>query len=778
MRIYELNRIIFSKNDEWVVCDLQRKNGEIIKCSGNCIRNFGCSFLSMVPGQVYKGDITKNRNNFIFKGHPQSRRSHLFKSALKTNDVCLEDRRSIFEEPIQNTFEMLDKSLLVELEQLLQLSSRKAFTNTVKAFDSIKEELNAVAKIKNDFPKLAEYLMNRENDFKALYNLFENMNHRLIHFLKTDPFRLIYDDEYDHFRGVISINPPSLRHIFKDSTSAQSRKKMVQLICQDQQIDQNDPRRVRYSVICEIVEHIRKTGSYWMPLESFTRNPYDLHISIPTVIRDNYITLNKYAEIESFLTAYLQEINGRTRLPRDVGTKMEETLSGARVDDHQKKAIEMAFTEPLFILTGGAGTGKTSVCKYIVDMFEGDIVLASPTGKAAQRLSETTGEDAWTIHRLMYLPEVALDFKSLADIPNTLLIDEASMLDPETLACLCRKKQFDQIIFVGDCGQLASVGPGNLLSDIINSKQIAHKNLVKIYRNDSFIASNGQKIRDRDSDLDCDSSSFEIFPYVNDMGILDKVKDEHAKNGGIYPIVLCNSNAETAKLNQLLREIINPSGTNTESSAPMNLLYSNKRFLYKDWKFNVGDNVMNVKNKYDVYGPEHKDKRAAKIGDKYMICANGETGTVIEVNNFTVNVMFPIKNWIVEFDLKKLKHRHLLPSYCITVHKSQGSEYHSVIVKCQFARFGDNQKRFYTGESRAQKKCIVFEVKNGIRECINSISEKRITNIMPYDDNSSDSSKSSSCSYSCSYSNSSQKKRVAEKELYPMFLSKKNRKKK
>ena len=301
---------------------------------------------------------------------------------------------------------------------------------------------------------------------------------------------------------------------------------------------------------------------------------------------------------------------------------------------------------------------------------------------------------------------------------------------------------------------------------------------LKIYRNDSFIASNGQKIRDRDSDLDCDSSSFEIFPYVNDMGILDKVKDEHAKNGGIYPIVLCNSNAETAKLNQLLREIINPSGTNTESSAPMNLLYSNKRFLYKDWKFNVGDNVMNVKNKYDVYGPEHKDKRAAKIGDKYMICANGETGTVIEVNNFTVNVMFPIKNWIVEFDLKKLKHRHLLPSYCITVHKSQGSEYHSVIVKCQFARFGDNQKRFYTGESRAQKKCIVFEVKNGIRECINSISEKRITNIMPYDDNSSDSSKSSSCSYSCSYSNSSQKKRVAEKELYPMFLSKKNRKKK
>ena len=181
-------------------------------------------------------------------------------------------------------------------------------------------------------------------------------------------------------------------------------------------------------------------------------------------------------------------------------------------------SCDEACENPLFILQGGAGVGKTSVCKHIVKSLKNNVVCAAPTGKAAQRLAEVTGVDACTVHRLAYMSETA-------PLAPTLLLDEQAMQEPEILAMLLKKREFNKIIFVGDTAQLTSVGPGQFMKDICAS-DIPKIELTKIYRSgpNSFIASNVQKVRNGNVHLDTSPDSFVIRSYKNDEDIIEESK--------------------------------------------------------------------------------------------------------------------------------------------------------------------------------------------------------------------------------------------------------------
>ena len=294
-------------------------------------------------------------------------------------------------------------------------------------------------------------------------------------------------------------------------------------------------------------------------------------------------------------------------------------------------------------------------------------------------------------------------------LSTTLLLDEQSMQEPEILARLLRKRWFQKIIFVGDTGQLTSVGPGQFLRDLCAS-DIPRKELTRIYRADatSLIASNGQKIRDGDDQLDTSPESFVVLPYVSDQAIIDMCADVYAKTHQM-PMVLCNTNGEVAELNGPLREICNPLA-GADYTNTVNLDYQGDDWRYPDWRFGMGDSVINIKNKY-VQEPNKPTE---------LQVANGEIGVVIHIfergqfQYVTVRFDSGVK---VTYDVRKETPDYLRPAYALTVNKAQGSEYDIVLVKSA-ATWGDKRERLYTAITRAKKKCVVFEVANANSVCI------------------------------------------------------------
>ena len=305
------------------------------------------------------------------------------------------------------------------------------------------------------------------------------------------------------------------------------------------------------------------------------------------------------------------------------------------------------------------------------------------------------------------------------ELPKTLLLDEQSMQEPEILAMLLNKRPFNKIIFVGDTAQLTSVGPGQFMQDICQS-DIPKIELTKIYRSSdhSFIATNGQKIRQGITELDYSEQSFVKQSYQNDEQIIQQVQGMYEAQQGDMPMVLCNTNAEVAKLNGKLRQICNPIGT-TPYSDPVNMDYSNKTWRYQDWRFGVGDSVINITNKYiDVL-----DRSGNPIGKELQV-ANGEIGIVKRAQGPNVVVHFgsDVLFNIVEED-------YLRPAYALTVNKSQGSEYPIVIYKST-SSWGDKRERLYTAITRAKQKCIIYEVGSAVTDCIRAKPARRKTFLM------------------------------------------------
>jgi hypothetical protein len=703
----EVTKVILTRGEDWALVEYRTKDGR-----GTCGGKFGCLSAQIVAGQCYTGVITSKRardgrKKCAFKGTPLSRVAHALKFAFHRQGIGYVDRSAIFSlmKPFDSLIHALKQRKSATLMNMPKIG-RKKLQRMYAAYDSVSNELNVSMEFSKVFPKLHEYMSKAQ--VEAALKWRGSMDD-LLKYVRADPWRIMYDTEYDSFQHI-----SERRSEFIAATTTRSRLRMVELAAADMRLLKTDPRAKRSTAIHTIKQYMSQTGHYWMPLSAFKRTFETVEPSWPCVIRDQYIALSRYAEVESFLEKTFEQVTKSYVQPPWVPPDPSEQL-----DATQRQAVIQACESPLFILQGGAGVGKTTVCRHIVKSLKGKVVCAAPTGKAAQRLAEVTGVASFTVHRLFYMSDTD-------DTSYTLLLDEQSMQEPEILASLLSKRSFGKIIFVGDTAQLTSVGPGQFFRDICDST-IPKMALTKIYRSGptSFIATNGQKIRVGDTSLDTSPESFMVYPFVSDGDIITKAREIYEASGDM-PMILCNTNAEVCRLNPPLREICNPIG-NKSHSRGVSMDYSNGQWRYPDWSFGVGDSVINTTNKYVESSNGHQTVKTLQV-------ANGEIGTVVHATGEFVRVRF---NSVVTFAISEsseeqcLARDYLRPAYALTVNKAQGSEYAVVIVKSS-SSWGDKRERFYTAITRAQELCIVYEVGMANTDCIRARPAYRKTFLMKH----------------------------------------------
>lgn len=427
-----------------------------------------------------------------------------------------------------------------------------------------------------------------------------------------------------------------------------------------------------------------------------------------------FIALNDYAAAEEFSAAKLKALvnNNISLMPiSPVELKFVEAKLNIEFDEKQINAVNEAMNSGVFVLTGGPGTGKTTTLNAIISVLSGrgkSIALAAPTGRAAKRMTELTGYEAKTIHRLLEVEwgeQDKISFGRNKKNPldfDVVIIDEMSMVDTLLFRSLLEAiRMTTRIILVGDSDQLPSVGAGNVLSDIINSDMVPFVKLDKVFRQaeQSTIVTNAHKIiKGEVPDLKENSSDFFFIHKSNPARVAEAVLElcvnRLPKAYGFSPMadiqVLCPSKkleAGTLNLNKILQENLNP--------------YNEKRaeMHYKGIPFRQGDKVMQIKNDYDI--PWTKDN--GEIGSGVF---NGDIGYILEINKREgiLRVQFDDKvATYLDSNLGLLEH-----AYAVTVHKSQGSEFDCVILPLFDT---PHQLRYrnllYTAITRAKKLLIV-----------------------------------------------------------------------
>ena len=386
------------------------------------------------------------------------------------------------------------------------------------------------------------------------------------------------------------------------------------------------------------------------------------------------------------------------------------------LDEHQVEAVKEAVRNGVLVITGGPGTGKTTTINTIIKYFESegmDIFLAAPTGRAAKRMSETTGFEARTIHRMLELNggvEGNAGFERNEQNPletDVIIIDEMSMVDISLMHSLLKAiVAGTRLILVGDVNQLPSVGPGNVLKDIIDSKLFHTVMLTKIFRqaSTSDIIVNAHKIN-RGEPVELDNKSMDFFflkRYDADkiinvtlQLILQKLpKFVGASMKDIQVLTPMRKGLlGVERLNTVLQMYLNPPDKRKKEKEHGTTL------------FREGDKVMQIKNNYQLEW---------EIRSKYGLCIdkgtgvfNGDTGIIEEINDFaeTVTVCFD-EGRMVEYPFKLLEELEL--AYAVTIHKSQGSEYPAVVIPLLTGpRMLMNRNLLYTAVTRA-KKCVTI----------------------------------------------------------------------
>lgn len=368
--------------------------------------------------------------------------------------------------------------------------------------------------------------------------------------------------------------------------------------------------------------------------------------------------------------------------------------------DEQKNALEIALENNVCVITGGPGTGKTTILKALIKILGAsgyNYALAAPTGRAAKRMEEACGAKASTIHRLLeYRHDDEIDegeckFGRNESNPlefDAIIVDEASMLDIFLLKSLCEAVDLGcKIVFVGDSNQLPSVGAGNVMEDLIESSVIPVCRLTKIYRNEGGIANAAFDVLN--GKIPETSDEFVFIECENETQVKTKIEQIYCKyyNEGADIQVIApvkRGNLGTVEINNMLREKVNP-------FSPQK-----KELTIGDNIYRTGDRIMQIKNNYS------KEWTAPYENGEGVF--NGDIGKIDKIYGGDVYVDFDEKSCIYSVnDLNELD-----GAYCYTIHKSQGSEFDIIVIPMMYPLnpfFSNNL--IYTGITRGKSKVIL-----------------------------------------------------------------------
>lgn len=473
-------------------------------------------------------------------------------------------------------------------------------------------------------------------------------------------------------------------------------------------------------------QYLNADGTYNMDLldNCFTELVLEKKLILKNIEEKDAVFLSTYYYTELNISRMLLELNIST--PEDdyiMGVKLDtiEKLSGVELDDLQRKAVIETQNNGITIITGGPGTGKTTTINAIIQMFEADgleVSLAAPTGRAAKRMNEATGHEAKTIHRLLEISggaseetgrdEIDAKFGRNEQNPletDVIIVDEMSMVDTFLVHALLKAITIGtRVVFVGDINQLASVGPGNVLRDIIESEQFSVVRLTKVFRQagESGIVTNAHKINKGEQvALDNSMGDFLYIERENaqmalnaTIGLMMSKLPQYVEakpmdiqvltpmRGGILGV---NS------LNEQLQKYINPQDENKREREIAGII------------FREGDKVMQIKNNYQLEWEQRSE--GGRIYDSGTGIFNGDMGIITTINNTTntMEVVFDDDRYVI-YDSKQAEELEL--AYAITIHKSQGSEYPAVIMPLvSGVSMLMTRNLLYTGVTRA-KKCV------------------------------------------------------------------------
>ena len=519
-------------------------------------------------------------------------------------------------------------------------------------------------------------------------------------------------------------------------------------------IPENSPMRLRCALLY-IMQQSAGEGHCYLPVpalffeakkmlgmddESIKNELQNLALDRKLIIRDENVYLAAFFYAEQNCARLLDNLS----MPLErLTTEDEEILQGRlktiadaqnmEVDPVQLEAVKECVKNSIFILSGGPGTGKTTTINLIIKYFLSkgmSLLLAAPTGRAAKRMTEATGYEAMTIHRLLEVGggiegDSHTYFNKNEDDPletDVIIVDEASMVDILLFQGLLKAIiPGTRLILVGDAAQLPSVGPGRVLRDIIDSGRFSCISLKRIFRQaeGSDIVVNAHKINAGEQiKLGTDSKDFLFLERNSSKMIIEHMiwmmRDKLPKycDADLFDITVLTPMRKGAlgciELNRYLQESLNP-----PSSAK-------REHISGDFIYREGDKVMQIKNNYklewNIYG-RFGIEIASGLG-----VFNGDTGRILEINDSaqTVKVEFDDKR-IVEYPFNLLDELEM--AYAITIHKSQGSEYPAVIIPLldvpEIMRY---RNLLYTGITRGKKCVVLMGSSEIVREMIDNYS--------------------------------------------------------
>ena len=458
----------------------------------------------------------------------------------------------------------------------------------------------------------------------------------------------------------------------------------------------------------------------------------DLNVKEEIVIEkredENWVYSKEIYDAEANIASKLILLDSTQNIKRidsfDSELEKIEKAGNINLSTKQEEAIQAINSNNVVIITGGPGTGKTTIIKNVIDIYKSHgkkVVLCAPTGRAAKRMTEMTGEEAKTLHRLLEIGKIEkvneftiMNYEVAPIDADVIIVDEASMVDIYLMNYLLNGiYQGTKLILVGDTDQLPSVGPGSVLKDIINSERIKTIFLDEIFRQaaQSKIIVNSHKVKD---------DFFYIKEKSQDI-MLDQIISlckGRLKNFGDYDffenIQILSPTKKgllgTKELNKRLQEELNPSNDEKKEKKVGEVI------------FREGDRVMQVKNNYDIYW-EKGNTRSLTYENGTGIF-NGELGKILKIDflNKQIKILFDDEKeaWYAFSDMDQIEH-----AYAITVHKAQGSEFDVVImVVTQSSAMLLTRNLLYTGLTRAKKLLILIGNDNVVKFMIQNADTK------------------------------------------------------